>query len=139
MSAELTTSDLLAGLKSRAAALGLRVHDKSNGQLSGEVDSIRAKWLLGAVNVRYSFSCRLDEAARTVRFREAVQERSWGFPPPTFQKEIYAQRGADVSITRVQKSLGGGGTLEFGQLRDEFRSFCEQNGWRFDVEVGRAP
>jgi hypothetical protein len=84
VSAVFTQSALLAGLKAQAATLGLAVRDEGSDGLTGEMESIRAKWFLGGRKVSYRMSCRLAEAEHSVRFREAVVEKTWGMPPPTF-------------------------------------------------------
>lgn len=78
MTNALGKSDLLADLKSKATALGLSLHEDGKVGLSGEIESIRAKWFLGSRKAIYRMSCRLAEAEHTMLFREAVIEKSWG-------------------------------------------------------------
>ncbi len=139
MSAVLTKLDLLAGLKSKAAALGLSVVDKGSDGLSGTVKSIRAKWWLGARSVTYQMSCRLDEAGRIVHFREAIAETSWGMPPPTFSTEKTVVKGWERSGERTDRSVGGGGTINYEQVREDLKQTVTAAGWQFHLEGGRAP
>lgn len=135
----ITKSDLLAGLKSKAAALGLSVEDNDGDGLAGKMKSIRAKWLLGARTVTYRMSCRLDEVGRTVHFREAIIETSWGMPPPTFTTEWTGIKGWARSGERTDRSVGGGGTINYGQVREELKQTVSAAGWQFHLEGGRIP
>lgn len=139
MSAMLTKSDLLAGLKSKVAALGLSVEDNDGDGLAGTVKSIRAKWWLGARSVTYRMSCRLDDAGHTVHFREAITEASWGMPPPTFSTERTTIKGWERSGERTDRSVGGGGTIDYGQVREELKQAVSAAGWQFHLEGGRIP
>ncbi len=101
--------------------------------------SIRAKWLLGARTVTYRMSCRLDDAERTVHFREAIVETSWGIPPPTFSTEKTVVKGWERSGERADRSVGGGGTIDYGQVRETLKQMVSAAGWQFHLEGGRAP
>lgn len=131
--------ELSERLQQRARTEGLAVRADGPDDFHGEAEVIRAKWFLGANKVRYSFSCQLDEVSHTVHFREAIKESSWGLPPPTFVSEKSSQRGTEVSISRKQISVGGGGTLEFGRLREELEKLVSEAGWRFDHEATKMP
>src|SRR5690349_2197160 len=117
MSISLSKTALLAGLKSRAVALGLSVKDSSDG-LSGEMKAIRAKWLLGARTATYRMSYRLEEVGQTAHFREGIKETSWGLAPPSFTTERTAIEGGELSGKRTDRSAGGGGTIEFAKVRE---------------------
>jgi hypothetical protein len=134
----LTKSDLLDGLKSKAAALGLSVDEKGGNRLAGKVKAIRAKWLLGARTVTYRMSCRLDEADHTVHFREAVSEFNWGMPPPTFSAEWTTIKFWERSGKRTDRSVGGGGTIDYGRVREELEQTVSVAGWQFHFEGGRT-
>jgi hypothetical protein len=136
---ELAKSDLLVNLKSQAAALGLAVHEAGGDKLTGDVESIRAKWLLGGRKVSYRMSCRLTETDHTVHFREMVSEKSWGIPPPTFSVETTTVSGWKRSGTRTDRSVGGGGTVDYARVRNALESTVTAAGWRFDLEGGRMP
>lgn len=138
-SSVLAKSDLMATLKSKAATLGLGVKDDGADALTGEVKSIRAKWFLGARTVTYRMSCRLDEAAHAVHFREAVIESSWGLPPPTFTTEWSTIKGWARSGRRTDRSVGGGGTIDYARVREEFEQTVDAAGWRFQYNGGRMP
>lgn len=131
--------ELSERLQQRARTEGLAVRADGPDGFRGEADVIRAKWFLGANKARYTMSCRLDEASHTVHFREAVKESSWGLPPPPFVSEKSSQRGTEVSISRKQVSVGGGGALEFGRLRENLNQLVGEAGWRFDHEATKMP
>jgi len=139
MSAALPPSNLLADLTSHAAALGLSVQDKGNDGLTGHADAIRAKWFLGGRKVSYRISCRLAEADHTVRFREAISEATWGIPPPTFTVEKTTIKGWERSGERTDRSVGGGGTIDFACVREELKAVATAAGWQFQLEGGRMP
>ncbi len=134
-----TKAELVAGLKTRAAALGLSVQDRGADGLAGEVKSIRAKWFLGARSVFYRMACRLAEAEHTVHYRESITESSWGLPPPTFSVEKTTTSGWQRSGARTDVSVGGGGTVDYGQAREAFRQTVADAGWQFHFEGGRMP
>ena len=135
----LSQSELLAALKKEAAALGLAVRDEGSDGLAGEVESIRAKWFLGSRKVSYRMSCRLTEADRSVHFREAVVEKAWGLPPPTFTVEKTMVKGWKLSGKRTDRALGGGGTIDYGRVREALEQMVTGAGWRFHLEGGRMP
>jgi hypothetical protein len=45
------------------------------------------------------------------------------------------QYGTRVNQTRVDKSVGGGGTREFGKLREDFERAVQGAGWEFVNEM----
>lgn len=139
MSAVLTQSELLADLKAQTAALGLRVRDEGGDRLSGEMEAIRAEWFLGSRKVAYRMSCRLAEAERAVHFREAISEKTWGMPPPTFTVEKTVVKGWKLSGERTDRALGGGGTLDYGRVREALQQTVTGAGWQFHLEGGRMP
>jgi len=140
MADTLSAQDLLAELRKQAASLGLSVRDGANHELLGEVESIGAKWWLGGRKVTYRMSCRLAEAERTLHFREAVIERSWGIPPPTLTMETTTVSGWKRSGTHVEKSLGGGGgKLDYARVREALEKTTVAAGWTFHLEGGRMP
>ena len=138
MSTLLTRSELLATLKSKAITCGLQV-EVNGGGLSGQVKSIRAKWLLGARTVAYRMSCRLDDVARVVHFREAISETSWGLPPPTFTTEWTVVKAWTRTGERADRSVGGGGPIDYGRVREELEQTVSAAGWQFQLEGGRMP
>lgn len=135
----LDKSTLLAALSARASALGLVVRQDPDGTLRGEKVAIKARWLLGGNRSTYSFSCRLDEAERTVTFRESVLDTSWGIAPPGFKIEATSQKGTTVTSTREERVVDGGGTLKFGEWREECAAAVNHAGWHFNHEALRAP
>src|SRR5665647_1032135 len=134
----LSTNDMNAELKKQAVALGLKVSDAKPG-LAGETESIRAKWWLGGRKVKYNMSCKVAEADHTVHFREAVSERSWGIPPPTLTVEKTTVSGWKRSGERTDASVGGGGSLDYGRVREAVEKAVTASGWAFDLEGGRMP
>ena len=139
MSDALSKTELLSKLASTASTHGVKAASDDATTLSGEQEAILAKWFLGGRKVAYKFSCRLDEATREVRFREATKESSWGVPPPTMTVEKTSQHGTRVSQSRTDRGVGGGGTLDYGGLREAFEQTVRDAGWRFALEVGRMP
>jgi hypothetical protein len=135
----LARRELLADLEKKAEALGLSVHDDAQEGCSGEVESIRAKWWLGGRKVVYRMSCRLTESDHTVHFREAAIERSWGIPPPTLTVETTTTRGWKLDEKRTDVSVGGGGSLNYGQVREAVEKATASAGWNFHLEGGRMP
>jgi hypothetical protein len=139
MIAMIAKSELLATLRAQAMTLGLSVREEGGEGLVGEMDSIRNKWFLGGRKVSYRMSCRLDEAARVVRFREAVVERSWGLPPPTLTVEKSTVHGRRRSGEVGDASVGGGGAIDYGRVREVLGQVVSGAGWQFQFESGRAP
>jgi hypothetical protein len=135
----LSTQDLTAELKKQTVALGLNIHDGANQELVGEVESIGASWWLGGRKVNYRMSCRLAEADHTAHFREAVVERSWGIPPPTLTVEKTTTSGWKRSGERTDKSIGGGGSLDYARVRAAVEKAAATAGWKFQLEGGRMP
>lgn len=135
MSQILAKRDLLADLAKKSEALGLTVHDDAQEGCSGEVEAIGAKWWFGGRKVAYRMSCRLTESDHTGHFREAAVKRSSGFPPPTLTVETTSTRG----WKRTDVSVGGGGSLNYGQVRQAVEQATVAAGWNFHLEVGRMP
>ena len=139
MSNILGKSSLCAELKTQTATLGLHVHDEADDRLAGEMESIRAKWWLGGRKVTYRMSCQLKDSDRTVHFRDAVIERSWGIPPPTMTVEKTTISGWKRSGHRTDVSLGGGGSLDYAQVREAVEQATVAAGWKFQLDGGRLP
>jgi hypothetical protein len=132
-------SDLLAGLKSAVTALDLGVHDAGDDGLTGERDAIRTKWFLGGRKLSYRMSCRAAEAERVLHFREMIKETWWGIPPPTFTVETTKVSGWKRSGTRTDHSLGGGGAIDYAEVRNKVEAVATAAGWQFHLEGGRIP
>ena len=139
MANTLSVQDLLAELRKQAAILGVTVRDSGALELAGEVESIGAKWWLGGRKVNYKMACRLAEAERTLHFREAVVEKSWGIPPPTLTVEKTTVSGWKRSGERTDVSLGGGGKLDYARVREAVERTAVAAGWTFHLEGGRMP
>ena len=136
----LSKADLLSRLCAIAAAEGIDPASTGGDTVLGAQSAIVSKWFLGGRKVVYKFSCRLDEPARLVRFREMTTETSWGIPPLTLTVEKTSQRGGRVSESRTDKSVGGGGgTLNYGQLRSALEQAARDVGWQFTLEAGKVP
>ena len=130
--------DVKAAFTSILADAGLAVSE-SAGALRGERETITAKWWFGGRKVTYRASCRLAEAERTVHFREAVVERSWGIPPPTLTVETTTTAGWKRSGTRTDVSVHGGGLVDYARVREAVEKAVMAAGWTFHVEGGRLP
>ncbi len=139
VSAAAPKSRLLADLKSKVAALGLGITSDDVEGFTGQLKAIRAKWPLGARAITYRMSCRLDEAGRTVHFREAVTEASWGMPPPTFMMEWTVLKGWGRSGVRIDRWPGGAGTINQGQVREQLKQMASAAGWEFHLDGGGIP
>ncbi|NVN87099.1 MAG: hypothetical protein HXX15_13545 [Rhodopseudomonas sp.] len=139
MSDYLTEADLMIRLRQQAEAHGLHVGADAEHGVSGDIESILAKWWLGGRKVSYRMSCRLTEADHSVYFREAVVERSWGLPPPTLSVETTTLSGSKLSGRRRDVSVGGGGTIDYAKLRDAIAQSVVAAGWSFRFEAGRMP
>jgi hypothetical protein len=139
MAAVLAKSQLLASLRAQAMTFGLIPFEQGGDTLIGEMDSIRSKWFLGGRKVSYRMSCRLDESACIVFFRESVSEQSWGLPPPTLTVEITTIKGWRRSGQREDRSVGGGGTIDYARVRDVLGKIANGAGWQFQLEGGRIP
>lgn len=137
--ATLSEHDLTAELQRQAAAAGLTLRADAPHALSGEAESIRAKWWFGGRKVAYRMSCGLAEADHTVQFREAVLERSWGIPPPTLTVETTTVSGWKRSGTRRDLSVGGGGALDYAKVRNAIEAATVAAGWTFHLDGGRLP
>jgi len=129
-------------LQSRLSALASS-HDvpltADRDALAGRLELNLGKWFLGGRKLTYAMSCRLDEADHALVFRESATESSWGIPPPSLKVETTSQRGTKVTESRTTKSVGGGGTLDYGALRAAIESAATEAGWRFTFEAGKRP
>ena len=134
----MTPNELREILKSAFAKAGVTISE-SNGALAGTRESIKAKWWLGGRKVVYRMSCLLAEAERIVHFREAVLERSWGIPPPTFTIETTTTSGWKRSGTRTDISAAGGGEIDYARVREMVENAVASAGWTFHFEGGRLP
>ena len=130
---------LLTELEKKSEAFGLSVHEDAQEGCSGELEAIQAKWWFGGRKVAYRMSCRLTEADHTVHFREAAIERSWGIPPPTLTVQTTRTSGWKLDEKRTDVSVGGGGSLNYGQVRQAVEQASVAAGWNFQLEGGRAP
>ncbi|MBI3743538.1 MAG: hypothetical protein HY261_04545 [Chloroflexi bacterium] len=126
-------------LAAAATSAGLELVAAAPGRVEGEVESIRAKWLLGKRTVRYRMACTLDENTRTATFRESLVERTSGIAPPTFSFQKTSQKRTRVQVERRDVSVGGGGVVSFGALRQRFEQIVREAGWRFELQARRLP
>ena len=131
----LSQAELLARLSSLASSNGGTASMPDDHTVKGTLTAIKAKWLLGERKVTNNFTCTLDTASHEAHFRESAIESSWGLPPPTFTVETTSQYGSRVNTTRVDKSVGGGGRLEFGKFRESVEQAVKDAGWEFVFEV----
>lgn len=133
-----SSEQLVSELSAAAKSAGLSVAATAPGHIDGEVESIRAKWFLGKRTVRYRMSCSLDEATQTVAFHESLVERTVGMAPPTFSVEKTSQKGSCVDIERKDMSVGGGGAVSYGSLRQEVQRIATAAGWKFELRILRG-
>jgi hypothetical protein len=138
MSDMLSGVDLVRRLTAIADTHGVKASTRENRTLTGAQEVIKSKWFLGGRKLTYRMRCDLDEPARTVRFREATAESSWGVPPPTVTVEQTVQRGTRASESRTDRGAGGG-HLDYGSLRDDVEAAVRSSGWQFVFEPGRHP
>ena len=131
----LSQAELLARLSSLASSHGGTASMPDDHTVKGTLTAIKAKWFLGGRKVTSNFTCTLDTASHEAHFRESAIESSWGLPPPTFTVETTSQYGSRVNTTRVDKSVGGGGRLEFGKFRESVEQAVKDAGWEFVFEV----
>lgn len=135
----MTTSGLVATLRSKATAEGMTLSPDSGNGISGEITAIKSKWWFGGRKTVYRMSCRLSEADHAVVFREAVSESSWGLPPPTVTVETETVSGWNRSGTKTETSVGGGGIIEYERMRKAIEDAVTQAGWHFRLEGGKLP
>lgn len=121
-----------------ARAAGFAVTAVDTG-LSGVKKAIVARWLFGRRVAEHRFRLALDAASRSMTFSEAVYERSAGIRPPSWSAGIWRQRGTDYREDRIERGPWGGGTVEFGVLRDTLRQVAEQSGWGFRYAPTEVP
>jgi hypothetical protein len=138
VTALMSKSELLAALKSQASILGLRVRERGD-TLAGEMETIKAKWPLGSRRLAYQMSLRLVETEHTVHFREMTVEKSRGLPPPTLTAEWESISGWKRSGERTDRSIGGGGAIDYARVREALEQQVTAAGWRLHFEGGRAP
>ena len=134
----LSRQDLLAALRTRFAALGVTVREDGDG-LSGEAKAILSKWWLGGRTVTYRMLCRFSDVEHALLFREAVAEKSWGLPPPTASVDRQTVAGWRLSGERTDRTPGGGGTINYGRVRQSVEQETTAAGWKFKLEGGRWP
>jgi hypothetical protein len=130
---------LIAEIVKRATELGLAVKTGPSGKLTGEKECIRARWWLGGRKTNYRMSCALSASDRTVRFREMVVDSSWGVPPPVLRYETTRISGWRLSGQRTERSVGGGGTIDYAEARGAIQAATGAAGWTFVMEGGRPP
>jgi len=135
----LSKSQLKSALKSTATALHLNLTDEGEDGFDGDSETIKSKWLLGGRKVVYRMSLRLSEPEHAVMFREAVVEKSWGLPPPTLTMQVETTSGWKRSGQRKDISVGGGGSMDYAQVRDAVAQAAADAGWQFRLEGGRMP
>jgi hypothetical protein len=128
-------AELLSRLSAIATANNGTAVTATDGTITGTLTAIKAKWFLGGRKVTSNFTCTLDTASHEAHFRESAVESTWGMPPPTLTVQTTSQYGTRVNATRVDKSVGGGGILEFGKFREEVEQAVKDAGWEFVFEV----
>jgi hypothetical protein len=135
MQSPVQETDLLDKLTDVVKAAGGTITSREAHALIGMLTAIKAKWLLGGRKVTSTIRCTLDPANHEVHFRESAVESSCGLPPPTFTVQTTSQYGSRVKETRIDKSVGGGGKLEFGKFRESVEQAVKNAGWKFALQV----
>lgn len=136
--ATLNGTDLLTRLATRAQELGMACTGDQT-TIKGSKETIRARWFLGGKKTVYKMSCRLSDTEHTARFREMVVDSAWGIASPSLTVETTTLQGTRLSGQRTDKSIGGGGSLDYAEVRNAIEQTVRDAGWRFEFEVGRAP
>lgn len=103
--------------------------------LSAEKEVISAKWLLGNRRVKHCATLRFDESAHVAALQETATETATGIPPPSFSMATRRQSGREVSEARFDQSIGGGGSLQYGELRKLVEQECQLAGWAFRLAI----
>jgi hypothetical protein len=130
---------LLTALKTQIQALGLKVIEDKGDGFRAEQENILVKWLLGQRKVLYRMAVRLADADHSANFRDMVKENSWGLLPPTLTIETTSLHGTERSGTHEERSLAGGGKVDFGKVREALKKSIADAGWAFHYEAGRVP
>ena len=130
---------LLAALKAQATALGLKPLEENADGFRAEQENILVKWFLGQRKVLYRMSLHLTDADHSANFRELVKENSWGLLPPTLTVETTSISGWERSGTHKERSLAGGGKVDFGKVREALKKTIADAGWTFHLEGARIP
>jgi hypothetical protein len=136
----LPKDELIAALKRAAKIHGMHCRPIDHEGMRADLETTSARWLFGGRKVTYHFGCRLEEPSRTMRFREAVTEETWGIPAPLYYTEPTAT--ADGGEAYVPAGLGpgsGGGPIEYHRIRHEIEHLVKQSGWTFSFERGHRP
>jgi hypothetical protein len=130
---------LFASLKTQLQALGLKIIEDKPESLRAEQENILVKWLLGQRKVQYRMAIRLADADHTANFRDMVKENSWGLLPPTLTIETTSIHGVERSGTHEERSLAGGGKVDFGKVREALKKTVADAGWSFHYEAAQTP
>jgi hypothetical protein len=128
MPAVLSKDELLTALKRAARDHGMHCHPVDLESLRAELESTRARWILGGRKVTYYLSCRLDEPSRTMRFRETVAEETWGLPMPL----LWGEEQKETVMTDI-------GPIEYHRIRHQIEQVVRTAGWSFSFERGQRP
>ena len=140
MPTALSKDELLGALKQAARDRGMHCTPVEHEGLRADLETTNARWLFGGRKVTYHFGCRVDEHARTLRYREAVTEEVWGIPMPFFWAEkTQVSAGGQLSGTRIETGPGAGGPIEYHRIRHTVEHYVKEAGWTFVFEKGRRP
>lgn len=126
-------------LKSVLTGAGFTIGKESPDGFIAESTVTLARWALGSRKARRRLSIRLDAGTRTILLRESLTETAIGFAPPAFFAESWKQKGTKKTATLTGHGPGGGGEVQFGDVRDELKSLVERAGWRFIYEAAKTP
>lgn len=141
MPTTLSKDELLAVLKTTAKEHGMHCKPVDHEGLRADLETTNARWIFGGRKVTYHLGCRLEEATRTMRYREAVTEETWGIPAPFFWMEKTTTKGGATAVTRTEHGpgAGGGGPIEYHRIRLDIEQASRKAGWTFAFERGLRP
>ena len=135
----LSKDELLTALKSAARLHGMHCRPVDHEGLRADLETTSARWLFGGRKVTYHFGCRLDESKRTMRFREAVTEETWGIPAPFFWAEKSVAKPRDQRTAPEAHGPEIAGPIEYHRIRHEIEQLAKESGWAFTFERGQRP
>ncbi len=139
MPTALSKDELLTVLKTTAKEHGMHCKPFDHEGLRADLETTNARWIFGGRKVTYHFGCRLEEPHRTMRFREAVTEETWGIPAPFFWTEKTIVKDGAISGARTESGSGAAGPIEYHRIRHEIERVVKNAGWTFTFEKGHRP
>ncbi len=127
-------SGLQNSLMQKLSSAGWTVRSDGS-QISAEREEILSKWMLGKRSVKLQLGLAFDEPNKTLTFLEVMVEKSSGLPPPNLSMTTTSQNSKKVTERRTDISVGGGGTLDYGNARQWIERECGNEGWTFKIKI----